>query len=186
MVAGLTLAVTMAGAAPAQQSATQVQVQAQAPAPAQTPAPAQAPAQQTDVQTQGPAANPAVEGKGPNTGRVSLLFGADWASAYYFRGIVNEQNGGNNAPPYAEIGFKLLKNVGPLSALVLAPGTWNNGHYGGGTAVEASDPKFGYESDPRLTATWWEVFPTGVTYTYCTSPERGISLRTGEHREQAV
>ena len=51
---------------------------------------------------------PASEDKAPNTGRVSLGLGADWASAYYFRGIANVQNGGSNVQPYAEIGFKLL------------------------------------------------------------------------------
>ena len=176
-VAGLALAGTVAGAAPAwaQQSSTEVQVQAQAQAPALPPAPEQAPAQQTDVQTQGPAATPAVEEKGP--GRVALLLGADWASAYYFRGIVNEQNGGNNVQPYAEIGFKLLDNVGPLSSLVIAPGIWNNWHYGGGTVVPPSDPKFWYEADLyiKLTATWWEIFSTGVTYTYYTSPNNSFT-----------
>lgn len=177
-VAGLALAGTVAGAAPAwaQESATQVQAQAQAPA--QAPAPAQPPAAPIQVQTEGPAATPAVvEEKGPNAGRVALLLGADWASAYYFRGIVSEQNGGNNVQPYAEIGFKLLDNVGPLSSLVIAPGIWNNWHYGGGTVVEPSDPKFWFESDLyiKLTATWWEVFSTGVTYTYYTSPNNSFT-----------
>jgi hypothetical protein len=101
-----------------------------------------------------------------------LLLGADWASAYYFRGIVSEQNGGNNVQPYAEIGFKLLDNVGPLTSLVIAPGIWNNWHYGGGTVVAPSDPKFWFEADLyiKLTATWWEVLSTSVTYTYYTSP----------------
>jgi hypothetical protein len=126
------------------------------------------------MQTQGPAATaaPADEAKSPNAGRVSLGLGVDWASAYYFRGIANEQNGGSNLQPYAEIGFKLLDNVGPLSSLVLAPGTWNNFHYGTGTLVGPTDPKFWLESDlyAKLTATWWDVFTTGVTYTYYTSP----------------
>lgn len=145
-VAGLALAGTVAGAAPAQQ---------------------------IEVQTQGPAAAPATGTEAAaNTGRVSLLLGADWASAYYFRGIVSEQNGGNNVQPYAEIGFKLLDNVGPLTSLVIAPGIWNNWHYGGGTVVEPSDPKFWFEADLyiKLTATWWEVLSTSVTYTYYTSP----------------
>jgi hypothetical protein len=158
----------------AQQSSTQEQIQAQTPAPpqapAQAPAPEQAPAQPPSVQIEGPAAAAAVEEKGP--GRVALLLGADWASAYYFRGIVNEQNGGNNVQPYGEIGFKLLDNVGPLTSLVIAPGIWTNWHYGGGTIVEPSDPKFWYEADLyiKLTATWWEVFSTSVTYTYYVSP----------------
>ena len=109
----------------------------------------------------------------PNTGRVSLGLGADWASAYYFRGIANVQNGGSNVQPYAEIGFKLLENEGPLTSLVITPGIWNNFQYGDeGRLVEPSDPRFWFESDlyAKLTATWWEVFTTGVTYTYYTSP----------------
>jgi hypothetical protein len=136
--------------------------------------PSPASAQQTDTQAQGPAATgvPADEVKAPNTGRVSLGLGADWASAYYFRGIANEQNGGSNVQPYAEIGFKLLDNVGPLTSLVITPGIWNNFHYGDGKLVEPADPKFWFESDlyAKLTATWWDVFTTGVTYTYYTSP----------------
>jgi hypothetical protein len=138
-------------------------------------APSLALGQQTDMQTQGPAATEASAGeeKGPNTGRVSLNLGADWASAYYFRGIANVQNGGSNVQPYAEIGFKLLDNVGPLSSLVLAPGIWNNFQYGeDGRLVEPSDPRFWFESDLylKLSATWGEVLTTGVTYTYYTSP----------------
>src|SRR5262245_829733 len=110
--------------------------------------------------------------KSPNAGRVSLGLGMDWASAYYFRGIANTQNGGSNLQPYAEIGFKLLDNIGPLSSLTLSPGIWNNFHYGSGTLVGPSDPKFWLESDlyAKLTATWWDVLSTGVTYTYYTSP----------------
>jgi hypothetical protein len=109
----------------------------------------------------------------PNTGRLSLNLGADWASAYYFRGIANVQNGGSNVQPFAELGFKLLENAGPLSALVISPGIWNNFQYGDdGRLVEPSDPRFWFEADlyAKLTATWWEVLTTGVTYTHYTSP----------------
>jgi len=138
-----------------------------------TPTPALA--QQTEIQTQGPAAQqaPTGEDKGPNTGRLSLNLGADWASAYYFRGLANVQNGGSNVQPYAEIGFKLLEDVGPLSSLVIAPGIWNNFQYGkDGRLVDPSDPRFWFESDLyiKLSATWWDVLTTGVTYTYYTSP----------------
>jgi hypothetical protein len=132
-------------------------------------------AQETDLQPQGPAAvgAPAAEEMSPNTGRVSLSLGADWASAYYFRGIAGVQNGGSNVQPYAEIGFKLLENQGALSSLVFSPGIWNNFQYGEeGRLVEPSDPRFWFESDLylKLSATWWEVLTTGVTYTYYTSP----------------
>jgi hypothetical protein len=142
-------------------------------------APPLASAQQTDMQAQGPAYTEpsAAEDKGPNTGRVSLNLGADWLSAYYFRGIANEQNGGSNVQPYAEIGFKLLDNVGPLTSLTISPGIWNNFHYGSGTLVDSSDPKFWFESDLylKLSATWWDVLTTGVTYTYYTSPNDGFA-----------
>jgi hypothetical protein len=114
----------------------------------------------------------------PNTGRVSLNLGADWASAYYFRGIANVQNGGSNVQPYAEIGFKLLENAGPLSSLVISPGIWNNFQYGDdGRLVEPSDPRFWFESDlyAKLSATWGEVLTTGVTYTHYTSPNDSFS-----------
>ena len=137
--------------------------------------PSLASAQQTHVQAQGSAATAEAAGeeKSPNTGRVSLGLGADWASAYYFRGIANVQNGGSNVQPYAEVGFKLLDNVGPLTSLVITPGIWNNFQYGeDGRLVDPSDPRFWFESDlyMKLTATWGEVFTTGVTYTYYTSP----------------
>jgi hypothetical protein len=114
----------------------------------------------------------------PNTGRVSLNLGADWASAYYFRGIANVQNGGSNVQPYAELGVKLIENAGPLSSLVIAPGIWNNFQYGDdGRLVEPSDPRFWFESDlyAKLSATWGEVLTTGVTYTHYTSPNDSFS-----------
>lgn len=134
---------------------------------------AQTRAQPTEGQTEGPSAAPAAaEAKGPSADRVSLLLGVDWASAYYFRGIVNEQSGGNNVQPYAELGFTLMDHVGPLTSLVIAPGMWNNWHYGGGALVPPNDPKFWYEIDlyVQLFATWWEVLSTSVAYTYATSP----------------
>jgi hypothetical protein len=137
--------------------------------------PSRASAQPLERRAQAPAATemPASAEKAPNTGRVSLGLGADWASAYYFRGIANVQNGGSNVQPYAEMGFKLLDQVGPLTSLVITPGLWNNFQYGdAGRLVEPSDPRFWFEADlyARLSATWWEVFTTGVTYTYYTSP----------------
>ena len=137
--------------------------------------PSLASAQQPDRRAQAPMATevPASEEKAPNTGRISLGLGADWASAYYFRGIANVQNGGSNVQPYAEIGFKLLENAGPLTSLVITPGIWNNFQYGDeGRLVEPSDPRFWFEADlyMKLTATWAEFLTTGVTYTYYTSP----------------
>lgn len=140
--------------APAQ-TETQQQAQATTPTPAQPAAPA-----------------PAPEPPPPNTGRVSLTAGADWASAYYFRGIATTQNGGNNVQPYGEISFRLLENMGALTSLSVTPGIWTNLHWGGGTLVDPSDPKFWTETDWyfKVSAVWSEVVTTAVTYTYYTSP----------------
>lgn len=137
-------------------------------AQAQTPAPS--PAQPAQAQPEKPAEP--VAPPGPNTGRVSLNLGADWYSAYYFRGIATNQNGGNNVQPYGEIGFRLLENLGPLTSLTLSPGIWNNWHSGGGLLVEPTDPKFWTEADLyiKLSTTWWEVFTASLTYTYYASP----------------
>ena len=104
-------------------------------------------------------------------GLISLNFGVDWASAYYFRGIAQEQSGAN-FQPYGSLSFKLIENAGPLTALTATPGTWNNWHAGGGTLVDPVDPKFWYESDLYFTlaATLWENVTIGLTYTAYTSP----------------
>jgi hypothetical protein len=112
-----------------------------------------------------------LEEKRPNTGRIGLNFGVDWASAYYFRGIAQEQSGAN-FQPYGSLSFKLIENAGPLTALTATPGFWNNWHAGGGTLVDPVDPKFWYESDLifTLAATLWENVTMGLTYTVYTSP----------------
>ena len=105
-----------------------------------------------------------LEPKRPNTGLIALNFGVDWASAYYFRGIAQEQSGAN-FQPYGSLSFKLIENAGPLTALTATPGTWNNWHAGGGTLVDPVDPKFWYESDLYFTlaATLWENVTIGLT-----------------------
>src|SRR5262245_11380302 len=142
-VAGLALAAAVATPGPASaQSSTPAPVQTEVQ---QAQAPAPSPAQPAPGQTPGTAApaTPAApaEPPGPNTGRISLTAGTDWASAYYFRGIATTQNGGNNVQPYAEIGFRLLENMGPLTSLSVAPGIWANLHTGGGPVVPPSGPQ---------------------------------------------
>src|SRR4029450_13090135 len=120
--AGLALAGAVATPVPASGQASspasaQTEVQ-QAQAPTPSPAPAQTPG----------AAAPAApaEPPGANTGAISFTGGTDWASAYYFRGIATTQNGGNNVQPYAEIAFRLLENMRPLTSLSVAPVIWSN------------------------------------------------------------
>src|SRR4029453_15121795 len=148
------------------------------PAPAQTAvqqaqAPTPSPAQPAPGQTPGTAAPTApTEPPGPNTGAISLTGGTDWASAYYFRGIATTQNGGNNVQPYAEIGFRLLENMGPLTSLSVAPGIWTNLHTGGGLLVPPSDPKGWTETDFyfKVSATWWEGLTPSAPFTFFLCP----------------
>ena len=166
--AGLALAGAVATPVPASAQSSspasaQTEVQ-QAQAPAPSPAPAQTPG----------AAAPAApaEPPGPNTGAISFTGGTDWASAYYFRGIATTQNGGNNVQPYAEIAFRLMENMGPLTSLSVAPGIWTNLHTGGGLVVPPSDPKGWTETDFyfKVSAVWWDVLTTSATFTYYSSP----------------
>jgi len=110
-----------------------------------------------------------------NTGRITLNFGVDWASAYYFRGIAQEQSGANFQPA-GSLSFKLIEHAGPLTALTATPGFWNNWHAGGGTIVEPQDPRFWYEADLYFTlaATLWEDITVGLTYTAYTSPNNSF------------
>src|SRR4029450_14157961 len=77
-----------------------------------------------------------------------------------------------NVQPYAEIGFRLLENMGPLTSLSVAHAIWTNLHTGGGLVVPPSDPKGWTESDFyfKVSATWWEVLTTSATFTYYSSP----------------
>lgn len=176
----LSFGATMTGVpvASAQQSEAAVQVDAETSAPAEQSDRVRV-AAHTGPQ-KGPEPLPggvaAVQEPPANTGRISLALGADWVSAYYFRGIVFQESGGDNVQPYLEVRFRLLEDLGPLTSLTLAGGVWNSFHSGGGLLTEPSDPKWWFEAnlDARLTATWWKVLTTGVTFTYYDSPNNSF------------
>jgi hypothetical protein len=119
------------------------------------------------------------EEKAYNTGRLSLNFGADWVSAYYFRGVVFQEAGGDNVQPYLELDARLLEDTGPLTSLTLAGGVWNSFHSGGGTFTEPTDTKFWFEANlyTRLSATWLDVFTTSVSCTYYNSPNNSFKSK---------
>ncbi|MGH7390473.1 MAG: hypothetical protein ACREM3_13600 [Candidatus Rokuibacteriota bacterium] len=125
---------------------------------------AQAPAQ--------PAPAPPAEAKGPNTGRVSLSAGIDYATDYYFRGILQEDTD-YIFQPYGEVTFKLYEGQQTLNAVGFTLGTWNSLH-GGPTGVDGPnvDPKLWYESDfyAKISTTWFEDFTAGFVYTAYMSP----------------
>lgn len=132
-------------------------------------------AQTTPAPPSGPtaAAPPAAEDKGPNTGRISLIAGVDWTTAYFFRGIKQETKDAI-FQPYGEIGLKLVESAGPLTNLTLSGGIWNSLHWGptGAGGDVAADPRPWYELDAyaKLTATLLEDWSAGIIYTAYTSP----------------
>ena len=100
-----------------------------------------------------------------NGGAVSVGAGIDFASHYYFRGIVQETEG-FIAQPYLEAGLALGEHVS------LTGGLWNSLHSGPTGSDGLGDPAMWYESDFYASAgfTFAEAWAADVTYTGYTSP----------------
>jgi hypothetical protein len=98
-----------------------------------------------------------------NDGNVSLGAGVDFVNEYYFRGIIQE-NQGFIAQPFLEGGF----TFGNAS---ITAGTWSSLHSDHGIPDGGSSPQIWYESDfyagVGFGADMWEA---GATYTAYTSP----------------
>jgi hypothetical protein len=80
----------------------------------------------------------------PNQGNVSLSAGLDVPTAYFFRGILQERDGGIFWP-YAEIGISLWENDTGQSISILG-GIWNSVHTNK-TLASGSGPSNWYEAD---------------------------------------
>ena len=110
-----------------------------------------------------------------NEGRISLDVGVDFATDYYFRGIIQETDD-SIIQPYAEIGLNLYEGASGsgLNSISGTLGIWNSFH-GGNSGADGSgttDPKFWYESDlyAGLAVGFADRFEFGVAYTLYTSP----------------
>jgi hypothetical protein len=110
--------------------------------------------------------------KGPNTGRISFSGGMDYTTAYFFRGIFQEDDD-YILQPYGDLTVRLWDDKGPLNAVGLTVGLWNSLH-GGPSGVDGpnADPKVWYESDfyTKLSATVFEDLTAGLLYTAYMSP----------------
>lgn len=119
----------------------------------------------------------AQEDKGPNTGLVSLSAGMDWTTAYFFRGILQEDSG-LILQPYGEIGFTLFEGTPQLGNVALTIGLWNSLHEGPtGTGGATSDPRVWYEADFYTKVGWSfaEHFNAAILYTAYMSPNSSFS-----------
>ncbi|MFQ5846246.1 MAG: hypothetical protein ACE5IQ_01075 [Candidatus Methylomirabilales bacterium] len=120
----------------------------------------------------GTAAVQAGEATGQNTGRISLNAGVDFPTAYFFRGILQEDED-FIAQPFGEITVNLYEGTGGLTSVSATLGLWNSLHSGPtGGGGPTDNPKIWYEADAYggLTFGLFENWEAGVTYIAYTSP----------------
>lgn len=119
----------------------------------------------------GPAA---AQDEGMNTGAVSLSAGIDFTSAYFFRGIIQQTEGGI-VQPYLDASLTVHEADEGLQSVSLFAGTWNSLHtedVGFGRAM--GDPQLWYESDffAGLNFGFADAWSADLTYTVYTSPNQ--------------
>jgi hypothetical protein len=106
----------------------------------------------------------------PNTGRLAFTGNFDVASAYVFRGILQDDEG-FIAWPTADVGVTLGEGDGAVKKVAVNFGTWNSLH-SGPTGSDGPSGKLWYESDfyTSLTVGLGGGFSVGTIYTAYTSP----------------
>jgi hypothetical protein len=110
----------------------------------------------------------------PNTGAIHFELGVDWTSAYFFRGLLQEDDG-FIVQPWLEVGVKLYESDNAALGLVI--GSWHSFH----------DRETGAASSDSFRDTWYEAdlyaglslstgpWSFGATYTIYTSPSNAFS-----------
>ena len=127
------------------------------------------------------AAAPAEPAAG-NTGRISLTAGLDFSSAYFFRGIFQEDEGLVTWPA-VDVGVTLAQGDGALSKVAVNVGLWNSLHTGpSGSDGPADDPWYEADFYTSLTFAFSGGFTFSPIYTVYTSPNK----RFGTVKELAM
>ena len=113
--------------------------------------------------------SPLAVSAGTNEGRLSLSAGSDFTTAYYFRGI-KQENDGFIAQPYGNLTINLYKGDKGLNSVSTTLGIWNS--FQSKQTGATGDPKMWYESDliGGFSVGFLDVFEFGTTFTYYTSP----------------
>jgi len=114
-----------------------------------------------------------------NSGAISVSAGADVTSKYYFRGLLQEDQG-LIIQPWAEIGATVLeKETGPIQTVSVFGGIWNSFHdtKTGDMTTGGNGASSWYEADLYAGASVGldGGFSTGITYTAYTSPNDAFS-----------
>lgn len=105
----------------------------------------------------------------PDPKRVTLVAGIDFANAYLFRGIYQEDSG-VVVPPYVDVGVSLYSGDGMLSSVTANGGIWNSLHSGpsgSGTDGRSAWYEADYYGAVTFTIGKWKP---GALYTSYTSP----------------
>jgi hypothetical protein len=106
----------------------------------------------------------------PNPGALTLTAGIDFANAYFFRGIPQDDTG-VVMWPYGDLGFALFSGDGALKSVGVNVGTWNSLHTGD-AGLDGPSEELWYESDfySTLALGFGKGTSLGVTYTAYNSP----------------
>ena len=100
--------------------------------------------------------------------RVTLTAGFDFATAYMFRGIYQEDRG-MIMPPFVDVGVSVYEGEGALKNITLNGGNWNSVH--SGSSGQSGHGNAWYEADYYGSATFtvgnWKP---GALFTSYTSP----------------
>jgi hypothetical protein len=110
----------------------------------------------------------------PNPGALTLTAGIDFANAYFFRGIFQDDTG-VVMWPYGDLGFALFSGDGALKSVGVNIGTWNSLHTGD-AGLDGPSGELWYESDfySTLALGFGKGVALGVTYTAYNSPNGGF------------
>jgi hypothetical protein len=110
----------------------------------------------------------------PNPGALTLTAGIDFANAYFFRGIFQDDTG-VVMWPYGDLGFALFSGAGALKSVGVNVGTWNSLHTGD-AGLDGPSGELWYESDfySTLALGFGKGTSLGVTYTAYNSPNGGF------------
>jgi hypothetical protein len=109
---------------------------------------------------------------------LSLEGGVDFTTHYFFRGILQE-NQGAIVQPYASLTIPLWEGDGFINNISATLGTWHSIHSGpsgGEGSSPIDDPTWWYEADlfGGVSVGFWENFTASVTYTAYISPNRAF------------
>ena len=115
----------------------------------------------------------AEEAKGPNRGNVSVSLGVEFPTAYFFRGILQEDRG-FIAQPFLETNIKVYEGEGLLNSVGAKLGIWNS--FQSQSPGVPTDPTGWYETDlyGGLTFGLFDKLQAGVIYTAYISPNNSF------------